>query len=382
MSFFQKLLLFHIPLAILFASAVFIAVYSGEAMPPRMVYESQVQYPGTVYATTHRYQDFAYKYYAFERLKPEVLFLGASRLATFRTGFLNLDPSAAYNACLPTFVLSQLETFIDQMTPENAPKVIIFQVDQFWFNQSWMPLFKTIRPTQLIEVEADHITGVTRQLIGMLLNKEITINRLLQRTNPISGNAVLGINAMQQGNGFAADGAWQIISKKYTPEEQAAALDSALSDLRSGFMHFIPGDTVNELAITQMERILDKAGALDIEVIGYAPGFMPTVYQEMIAGGQHTYLDKAMPRVAELFEERGFYFFDFTDMTSDTADHEFLDGNHPYEIASLRMYMKMVEGAPEVLGPYSDLEGLQAMIDNAPNPGEVVPREYRNPPAP
>src|SRR5690606_18058782 len=154
MSFFQKLLLFHIPLGILFAGAVFVAVYSGEAMPPRMVYETQLQYPGTVYRAIHRYQDFAYKYYAFDTARPEVLVLGASRLATFRAGFFNRDPSVGYNACLPGFVLPHLETFIDQITPENAPKVIILQIDQVWFNANW-PNLNAVRPTQLTEVEID-----------------------------------------------------------------------------------------------------------------------------------------------------------------------------------------------------------------------------------
>ena len=380
MSFFQKLLLFHIPLGILFIGAVAVAIYSGEAMPPRMVYETQLQYPGTLYNTTHHYQDFAYKYYAFERLKPEVLFLGASRLAAFRASFFNRDPSVGYNAALPTYVMSHLETFINQITPENAPKVIIFQVDQFWFNADW-PGYTASRPTQLTEYEFDHVIGVTRQMIRTL-NGEIAFDRILRRTNPVSGQLALGIPPIRGGNGFAVDGAMEHISMSHSPQEQSKTLNDALNLLREGQIHFKPGDRVREEALVRLSAMLDKAAALDIEVIGFAPGFMPTVYQEMMEAGQHTYMDKAMPRVAAVFEEHGFHFFDFTHLTTDMADREFLDGNHPYEMAALKMYMKMVEGAPEILGPYSDLEGLQRMLDNAVSPSEVVPREYRNPPAP
>jgi hypothetical protein len=145
--------------------------------------------------------------------------------------------------------------------------------------------------------------------------------------------------------------------------------------MHQGLHQYLRGDEVSEAAFVQLDRILDKADALNIEVIGFTPPYMPTLYEEMVREGQHTYWDKALPRVQAIFDEHDFYFFDFSDVSDFSSDAEMRDGNHPSELLTLRMYMKMVEGAPEILGQYTDMEGLQALIDQAPNPHEVIPRE-------
>jgi hypothetical protein len=374
-SFFIRLMLFLLPLALLVVGVFSIALYSGEALPPRIVFETQVNSPGALYMTSHREGDFLYKYYGFEAVQPEVLFLGASRVLTFRAGFLNRDPSAAYNASLPGQGLSDLEAFIDLLKPENAPKIMLLQVDQFWFNADW-PISNVAAAVNTDDLQPDQIVKETRHLLRVLLNGGVSIDQLLRRSYPVYDRLALGINAIRSGEAYAVDGAIQHVpmSRVLIWSEQQFKLQIALTKVRDGEGHYLHGDQVNEAAFEQLGRMLDKAAALNIEVIGFAPGFMPTVYAEMVQSGQYAYLDTAMHRLEALFEARGLHFFDFTDMSGFTRDDEMLDGNHSYEIASLRMYMQMVEGAPELLGPYSDLEGLQTMIDQAPSPMQVVPR--------
>jgi hypothetical protein len=367
--FTQLFLLVFIPLLLL-------AVYSGEAMPMRLAYVTQASSPGALYMTSHRQDVFLYKYFGFVESKPDVLFLGASRVLTFRAGFLNLRPDAGYNAGIAGGGMPDIEAFIDHLTSETAPEVMLLQVDQFWFNEDWQA-FYIARPVDIVEIEPDHIVMVSRQVIRGILNGSFTVGQLLRRVSPTYGELALGINAIQTGIGYAADGALQMSPAYQIPEAHQLRLETALNEMRKGdrLGQYVRGDIPSEAAFEQLERIIDKALALDIEVIGFAPGYMPTVYAEMMASGEYTYIQKAMPRVTALFEDRNLHFFDFSDVSAYSTDAEFEDGNHSYEILSLRMYMQMVQGAPELLGPYSDLEGLQAMIDQAPNNVEVVPRE-------
>lgn len=375
MSFPTKLILFALPLLILIVGVIFIALYSGEALPPRAAYAAQASSPGALYMTSHRRYDFLYKFFGFEYVQPEVLFLGASRVLTFRTGFLNRNPAVGYNASLPGHGMEDVEAFIDLFTPENAPKIVLLQVDQFWFNPDW-PTTSEEPLAKSTDVDPERIVTDTRHVIREMLRGGVTIEQLLRRSHPAFNRLALGINAIRNGDGFALDGGIQNVPKPYDQAEQMVKLGLAISHLHQGSGHYLHGAEVNEVALDNLERMLDKAAALNIEVIGFAPGFMPTLYAEMIRAGNHTYIAKSMTRVQAIFEERGFYFFDFTDLSALGTDAEMMDGNHSTELLSLKMYMKMLETAPELLGPYSDLEGLQAMLDNAPNPGEVIPREY------
>ncbi len=373
-SFFAKLFLFFLPLAAVVGTVLFVAVYSGEAMPPRIAYETQANSPGAIYMTSHRQYDFLYKYYAFDKVRPEVLFLGASRVLSFRAGFLNRNPEIAYNAGMGGMNMPVIETFLNDITPENAPKIMLLQVDQFWFNTN-RPMPHTAATIDLIDIQPDQIVMQTRQVVRNIIKGTYTLDQLIGRINSDSGRLALGLHAMINGTGYAVDGGTQYRPQEQTPNIQKIRMDHALDQLHTQFNQFEQGDTVSEEAISSMERMLDRAVELNIEVIGFAPGYMPTLYSEMMESGKYGYMDKAMSQVAKLFEERGFHFFDFTDVRDFIPDYEMEDGNHSFEVASLRMYMRMIEGAPELLGQYSDLDVLQQMIDEAPTVMEVVPRE-------
>jgi hypothetical protein len=374
-AFFTKLILFTLPLVVLFGGTVFLALYSGEALPPRIVYETQVNSPGAIYLTTHRQKDFLYKYFGYQHVRPEVLIIGASRVLTFRAGFLNLRPDAGYNAGIAGGGMPDIEAFIDQLTSETAPEVMLLQVDQFWFNEDWQA-FYIARQVNLADVDFPHVAMATRQVIQGIIDGRYTVGQLLSRTSPAYGELALGTDAILTGIGYTADGAIQNSPQYQTPQIVQIRHDSSINDMRQGTGQYVRGDVVSEDALVQLARIVDKALVLDIEVIGFAPGYLPVLYDEMITSGQHSYIEKAMPRVADLFEERDLHFFDFTDPASTGGSaEEMRDGNHPAEMMSMRMYMAMLEGAPELLGPYSDLEGLQAMIDQAVSVNEVVPRQ-------
>lgn len=88
--------------------------------------------------------------------------------------------------------------------------------------------------------------------------------------------------------------------------------------------------------------------------------------------GRHTYITALTPRLQALFDARGFVFFDFSDGASvDTRTWEFFDGWHASELSNLRLYLKMLEALPDVLGEYSDLTELRQISLQATNTWNV-----------
>ena len=50
-------------------------------------------------------------------------------------------------------------------------------------------------------------------------------------------------------------------------------------------------------------------------VLGFTPPFAPSVYNRMIASGNYGYLDEISPRCEKIFEEYGYEYFDYTDLS-------------------------------------------------------------------
>lgn len=303
--------------------------------------------------------------------------LGSSRVLNFRSGFLDQNPDMFYNAGASGQRLREIEAFVDALTPETAPDVLMIGLDQFWFNAAWDDQ-REPAPMNTTDIDFDRMMRATRRVLQDLARQNITLHQLMNPVSPVYGVRAIGMDAILKGSGYLIDGSRQTNVVQQSADRQQRPRNEDITALRNGQGHFTRGDTVSEEAMAQITRILDKAAALDIEVIGFTLPFMPTIYNAMQHDGVHSYLDKAVPQLQTLHEERGFMFFDFGDVSAFSQDTELTDGVHASELLSLKLYMRMVEGAPDLLGAYSDLAALQALVDQAPNPHEVIPREKKS----
>lgn len=301
--------------------------------------------------------------------QPEVLAVGSSRVLQFRAGFFNRNPDVFYNAAAPAWRLPQVSALIYSLPPYLLPDVLILAIDPPWFNAAYVG---DVFPASVSDT--DNLWLVDRSIIQDVLKGRdfsrtgFDPSAYWTRTEPGgSGGTALGLRAIRDGHGFRSDGSEQygdfLIAHWLG---QAQQREAHLTMMRDGQDMYVYGDTVSESALAELSALLDYAAAHGVTVIGYLPPYAPTLWAEMVAGGQHTYITTLTPRLQTLFDEKGFALFDFSDGTSiDTGDDEFYDGWHASELGNLRLYLKMLSALPDVLGRYSDATPLYELAANA-----------------
>ncbi len=361
--FWLKLFLFSLPFAIAFLVFTGILIYSGESMPLSMVVAIQQGDVPVLYRPRYGNRDFTYKLLSTEARQPEVLAIGSSRVLQFRSVFFNRDSSVFYNAAAPAWSLQRVDEFMRALSPDALPEVLLLSIDQVWFNPNFVP--ETWEP----EVsDFEQIFLVNRSVIQDTLAgiRPLDYGQLLRRTEPGFGGMALGIRAITDGHGFRNDGSEQygdfLIAHWLTPETER---NRHLEWMRNGENMYVYGDSVSEEAITLLNSLLQYCQERGILVVGFFPPFAPTLYDEMLANGQHTYMPQASARVSALMAQYSYPFFDFSDGGQFGGDGDFFDGWHGSERINLQMYITMAQALPNVFGQYSDLAPLQRAVSEA-----------------
>jgi hypothetical protein len=366
--FWIKLLLFLLPFVAAFFAVSGFTLYTGEAMPLSWVIQQQIADETVLYRPRYGNRDQQFKLLSVNMRRPEVLALGSSRILQFRAGFFNRQPDSFYNAAAPAWRLPQVLELLENIAPEATPEVLILAIDLPWFNDSYTgDLFPDERS------DFDHLFDSNSGLVkDVLMNVPLdrsgfSLGSYLDRREPGAGGLALGLRAIRDGHGFRGDGSEQygdflIAGWLYPPNTREAHLVW----MREGREMYAYGDTVSASALAMMERLLSIAQARGVTVIGFLPSYMPSLWNEMNARGNHAYMEIAASELQSMFARYGYPFFDFSDgATINTTDDEFFDGWHASELSNLRLYMQMAEALPDILGAYSDVDALHEIAASA-----------------
>lgn len=366
--FWIKLLLFLLPFAAVCCAVSVFTLYTGEAMPLSWVVQQQIADETILYRPRYGNRDQQFKLLSVNMRRPQILALGSSRILQFRAGFFNRQPDAFYNAAAPAWRLPQMLELLENIDP--APQVLLLAIDLPWFNAAYTgDSFPDDRS------DFDHLFDANSGLVrDVLMNVPLdrsgfSLSSYLNRREPGAGGLALGLRAIRDGHGFRGDGSEQygdflIAGWLYAPNTREAHLVW----MREGREMYAYGSTVSESALAMMERLLSVAQARGVTVIGFLPSYMPSLWDEMNARGNHSYMVDAVRALRVMFERYGYPFFDFSDAaTVNTTDDEFFDGWHASELSNLRLYLHMAETLPDILGTYSDIAALREIANTANN---------------
>jgi hypothetical protein len=375
MDFRLKLVIYLTPFALGFFLLTGVLVYVGESMPLGTVVAMQQADEKVLFRYQYGNRDQAFKLLSANTRRADVLAVGSSRILQFRAGFFNRNPDAFYNAAAPAWRLEQVEQLVYGLEPDALPKVLILAIDPPWFNDDYEG---DEFPKPLSDYE--NLFLVNRSFLQDFLGgvdfsrPGFNTRSYLQRREPGgSGGTALGLRAIRDGHGFRSDGSEQygdfLVAGWLT---QTGQRDVHIRWMQRGRDMYVYGETVSETALTRLSALLDYAAKHDITVIGFLPSYAPNLWERMMRRGRHTYITALTPRLQALFDARGFVFFDFSDGASvDTRTWEFFDGWHASELSNLRLYLKMLEALPDVLGEYSDLTELRQISLQATNTWNV-----------
>jgi hypothetical protein len=202
-----------------------------------------------------------------------------------------------------------------------------------------------------------------RAIIDLTQEDDFALDQLLDQREPIYGLPALGIEATLNGRGFrSSDGSLQWGSMIARPELHAERRAFDIEQLAERTDMFITGNEVNQPMLEALDDFLADADALNITVIGFAPPFTPSIYAGQIASGEHEYLPKSQPMIADIFASYDFPYFDWSDATVlDLEEEDFFDSWHTTELGSLVIYQQLLRELPDLLGPYSDLDHLEGV---------------------
>lgn len=361
-----RLTLYFAPFVLITIAIIGLAVYSGEAMPLWMVHEIQEADNRVVYRLRGNDTTMAYKLMGIERQRPAVLIVGSSRVLRFRRGFFIPGRDTFYNAGMNAMRLPEAAALLDRLTPESAPRVLIFGIDPYWFNGDRAP-----EPSAPITLYGDLTPELwfrlLRRVVQDVFGGQISVGELLRAENPITRARALGLGALRDGYGYMNDGSRSTKREALTPEEmQAALLDNDLV-VRA----LEPGKTISRDALDGVEALIQRADDLNIIFVGVILPLAPSVYEEIADSPEHSYLSQARAELAALFARYGHPYLDLTDPALLNVDPiDMADRVHASDRLSGQILLEIAAAVPE-LEEYVDREALSAMIEAAAGPYDM-----------
>ena len=134
----RRLAVFISPLLAIAVAGTLLAALTGEIFPARWIAWAQTRHYPFIYLPKLSDHSFYLKLQAARLRRPDILILGASRSNQWRSAMF--APYSFYNSGNAIDPLSDFSRFLEQMG-SPFPKVIIFSLDFFTFNNVWAARF-------------------------------------------------------------------------------------------------------------------------------------------------------------------------------------------------------------------------------------------------
>jgi hypothetical protein len=352
--FIIRLALYCIPVFMPLLLVVGLAIYSGEAMPLRWVIQLQSGTVPILYQTLDIDRTFAYKVMATEYYQPNLVFIGSSRMGQFGSSLATEEGAVFYNAHGISWGTWQAWQYIEALPDDALPEVIIVDFYLIQFPAEAPP---TQFDTSLADLNTPFIFTRTTRLVNRIRDGYVSPLELFQREGVTPDSIALGSLAIEQGQGYWNDGSWQVSLNT----DRQTVFDNSLQAVMRTSRNF--STTIAAARLDEVEQLLQAAQSHNVEVIGLVTPYAPILYNTL---GANDWITPAVTGIAMLFEQYEQPFFDFSHIESipDASVADMRDIVHSSRELSLRMYIEMVQTLPELLEQYSDVETLQARLEN------------------
>ena len=312
-----------------------------------------------VFGLGYSYYDKTYKFHMTDEVeRPEVLALGSSRIMQVKRSVVSPDYSF-YNAGGAIQNVRELALFVSKL--HDNPQLILVNIDQWWFNRAYIDEDQPFSPSVYDEPEwdASKLGRCVCDFYTDLVKGKINLTKVF-------GSHHIGLNAICNENGFAADGSRYQGDMIAAPEAQEDYnFKNVLSRIRNGNQRFQYGDQADSSMVSAVDDFLNQCVARKIRVVAFLPPFAPYVYRRMQETGKYGYMSKLYDMLQPLFDRHeGCSLYDFTDVT-DTGAHnyDFDDGFHGSEIIYNGMIRQVVR-QDSTLAPFFVTEQEMDRLDS------------------
>ena len=308
---------------------------------------------GSAYSNTYSH----YKYQVLTRRNAPVLALGDSRMLQFKAAFFK-QKKDFYNASTLAVTPKAYVTALKHLPPESLPKVILFGIDHSALTKDGVYLSPFDTPGFLKDEEYKTMNMLFGYLAGDRHKKKFTYWEIMQQPSKI------GIMAKQKHAGFMQDGSYYYGDIYSAPQTAQQRIEPYMERIRTGSDWFCGADEVYDETLKDYAEFADLCKEKDIELIAVVPPFSPTGYEAYAGRSDTGFLQDIDTKVAQVFESRGFEFYNYTDPeTLHFTDEYFIDAFHGSDVAYLRMTQDMLDQG-SVLEEYIDADALKQLDAN------------------
>jgi hypothetical protein len=307
----------------------------------------------------YSYYDKSYKFHMTDEVcRPQVLALGSSRIMQVKRSVVSPDYSF-YNAGGAIQNVQELSLFIQKL--HDSPQLMLVNLDQWWFNRAYLEQNQPFSPAVYDEpaFEYSKLGQFVCDFYTDLIKGKIDIVKAL-------GSHHIGLNAICNENGFAADGSRYQGDLISAPElQEDYNFKNVLGRIRDGNARFQYGDLPDRTQTDAIDDFLSLCAARNIKVVAFLPPFAPMVYQTMLETGNYGYMSQLYGMLRPVFEKHeGCSLYDFTDVTAmGVHNYDFDDGFHGSENIYNGMIRQMVR-QDSTLVPYFVSEPEMDRLDS------------------
>lgn len=359
MKFCKKLIIFVVPLLILYAPVFLSGEHiTGKAAAHRQHQDKQSILYGPAAENQFRY----YKAESSRMIDPSVLLLGDSRALQVRSFFFDHGVNF-YNAGYSVVHTADMQYFLEAQDVQNIDMVIIV-LSHFSFNAN----FQDIEYPKHADYKQMPSNGIFDAGIqAKYMWNSIKAGKFILAN--MSNKNAIGQNAKINFNGMLNDGSYYYGELFAKEDQRTEGTDDRLKDtlnrIKNASSRFEHGDSANPKAFHYLEQFLQYCKNNGIFVIAYAPPYAPAVNNAMLEKGEaYAYQYEMLETVPSIFKEYEFEFYDYTDAASlDCTDDFYLDGFHGSDVVFLRIFMDMMARG-SLLNEYCSLEHLRAYDQN------------------
>jgi hypothetical protein len=347
-KFIKKILLFSIPLIIIFSPVIVVLYGSGE----NFTSIDKILKSGKKYLIGYAYNENNYGYLKWKTIestsKKEILALGSSRVLAFREDMFN---TSFYNAGYTINNMEDYLLFFENIPKNKYPRLLIIGLDQWMFNPNYGDLKQTKNNTfweKSFTFKPSPSTIKTSYI--NFLDGKYDFSAIYKKND----FQKIGLNALMNNKGMRRDGSMFYGSQiEMLLDNDPLANDfnysNTLLRIREGNRKFEYANHSNLNAYVKLDEFLNFCKKNNIYVIGFFPPYANVVYQKMLKTNKYKYLQEIYPKSYESFSKYNFELFDFTDISKfGSTDAETIDGFHGGELMYLKMLLHMSENKSDI----------------------------------
>jgi len=338
MRTYLKYCLAIITLSFALVSPLLLFIYStGEALHIEDIVDKQLSSNKTLlYGTALHRNTEHYKNLMLDKIKPEILALGSSRVMQFRQHMFKND---FYNLGGLMVANHDVHNIIPKVK-SIKPKVVILGVDFWWFHDNWEwnqeGYYKkhSMRYKQYSKPNLD-LSNV-KSIAKWIAKGEISIKDIyFHLTNPM--NHHLGISGIY-GDGFASDGSMYntreaIGGRKADDVKFSRTIGEIVGNKDRGKFQY--ASTLNGERVQTFLQLIRGLEKQNIHVITFLPPLVTEVNNEILKlGNKFNYIDQLKHQLRNA--DINFYDFSNAELL-EFSSCEFLDGYHGGEVVYMRI---------------------------------------------